>query len=155
MDNESELARAKWLLLGIVLFAVSIFIAYSEFAYLLFGHETQSTSAEIYTIDRRGRFGLVRGKKTVVEYEFTDNDGNRRKGRDEVSPDWGLSGGESVTVRYRPGATGSSRLAGHVNWLGLVLFFGITIFLCIVGFRFWRHVTKAVAEMDPKKKRRN
>ena len=141
MDTDSELAKAKWLLISGVLFVVSCFICYGELVYLLNGRETQASVTKVYEVTKRGRFGMNRGTRLEAEYAFKEPDGTRRTGTSTVGKDWDFS--DSVAVRYTPGENGRSRLAGHVNWLGIILFFASVCALGFFGFRIWRSYTES------------
>jgi len=152
MDTDSEVGRAKWLLFGAVLFLVGAWISYRELVYLLRGSSVASSSVHAYEVEKRGRWGLPAGTKMIVDYEFTDAAGNRRRGTDTMSSDWELPESGQVVVRYTPGADGSSRLTGHTNWIGISIFAISLIYISIAGYRFWRHVNEAVN--GPKSRRK-
>jgi hypothetical protein len=117
VDQENELARAKWLLIAVLLFLVSGCISYGELDYALRGHDAEARVTKAYeSRSTRGRTSLT------VEYEFTEPDGTRRKGMNSVPTDWPVPPDGTVVVRYTAGADGNSRLAGRVNWIGLTLF---------------------------------
>ena len=78
MDSSSELAKAKWLLIAILIFFVSLYLCYAEAAYLLSGRETQANVTSVYEVTKRGRFGLNRGTNLRIEYAFNEPDGTRR-----------------------------------------------------------------------------
>jgi hypothetical protein len=151
MDADNEIARAKWLLFSGLLFVVSCFICYDELVYVLKGRETQATVTKAYEVTRRGRFGLSRGTRLTVEYAFTEPDGTRRSDSDTVDPDWDLPSTGTVRVRYTPGASGRSRLAGHVNWGGIGIFVVSLGVMGYFGFRLWREAAEA---MRPRKSKR-
>ena len=148
MDGDNELARAKWLLISGLLFIVSLFLCYAEVVYLLNGRETQANVTKTYEVTKRGRFGISRGTNRVVEYAFAEPDGTRRTDSDTVSADTDI--GQKVAVRYTPGANGRSRLAGHVNWFGVILFSGSILSMTFFGFRIWREYKAGEA---PRKRR--
>jgi hypothetical protein len=154
MDAEHEVGRAKWLLFCGLWFIVSAFISYNELIYLLRGRTTQATVLEAYQVERsRGRFGLSKELRLVVEYQFIDSAGNTRKESDEVSPDWGVPAKGTIAVSYTPGKDGRSRLAGHVNWLGPVLFGSSLVVIGIVARRLWKEASEAVQGPRHKRKR--
>jgi uncharacterized membrane protein YtjA (UPF0391 family) len=129
MDEESELRRAKWLLLGIVIFLVSGCISYRELLYYVTGHNAQGQITKTYESVRRSR-----GRETisrVVEYSFSEPDGTQRSGSDDLARDWPIPVDGKVMIRYTPGSDGSSRISGHVNWVGPILF-AISLVLVIV-----------------------
>ena len=66
VDQDSEIARAKWLLIAGLVFIVSLFIVYQELAYLVNGRDAVATVEKTYEASR-GRFGgRVRGWATWV-----------------------------------------------------------------------------------------
>ncbi len=153
MDAHYEFGRAKWALFCGFLFLVSLYISYQELVYLLWGRTAQATIVQTYTVEKRGRFGLVTGLKRVVEYQFIDSAGNTRKDSDEVSPDWDVPERGTIAVRYTPGRDGRSRLAGHVMWFGPVLL-GISLLaIGIVGRRLWKEAVEATQDTRPGRKR--
>ena len=150
MDSESEIARAKWLLGAVAVFLVSAFISYREMVYLARGRDTEAKVTKAYEMRRDQLFGLIPVKKLVVDYEFTDANNHRRTGSDEVSGDWPLSPSGVVPVRY---TDGYSRLVGHHNWFGVGLFVASLIYLGGSGYWFWRHVSAAMSDQKPRRKR--
>ncbi len=151
MDDAAESGRAKALLIAGVLFLGSGIYAYSEFMYLVRGTDTNATITEANKVTKRGRFGSSRGQRIEIEYKFTDADGNARTGMDRVDTDWALPADLKVPIRYRPGADGSSRIAGQVNWFALILFgVGLTA-VCIFGYRLWKEANDAYAKPGRKK----
>jgi hypothetical protein len=153
MDNESEIARAKWLLFAGGLFLVSCFLCYTELVYVVSGRQTQADITNAYEVDKRGRFGLTIGKKLTIEYSFSEADGTRRTGSDTVRVDWLLPDTGTIPVRYTAGKDGRSRLAGHVNWIGIVIFAVSIAAMGTAGFRLWRMASEAASELTPKRKR--
>jgi hypothetical protein len=151
MDSESELARAKWLLIFIALFFISGCMSWGEMMYLIVGKDAEARIAKVYESTRRGRFGLARGTYLTVEYSFMESDGTQRTGMDSVALDWPVPESGKVRVRYRAGADGESRLAGHVNWGALALF-GVSFgFVGFFAFRLWREASDATRERPRKK----
>jgi len=148
MEDESEIARAKWLLGAVTVFLVSAIISYREFVYVARGRDTEATVMKAYEMRRDQLFGLIPIKKLVVDYEYTDAENHRHTGSDEVGGDWSLPPTGTVPVRY---TQGSSRLAGHHNWLGLGLFGASLAWLGWSGFWFWRHVSEAVSDKKPRR----
>ena len=132
MDVEDETRKFKFILFFGLALVVSTFFTWGELMYLLRGGtaEGQVTLAEQRVVARgRGRTSPM----FVVKYEFTDAAGNVRDGSDRFDPDSApaVSPGDAVTVSYRPGPDGDSRLAGHANWFIVVVWivcFGVTAF---------------------------
>jgi hypothetical protein len=153
MDHENELARAKWLMLAAAIFLVSGCLSWDELIYLISGRETQADVTKAFEVTKRGRLGMSEQRRLTVEYSFADTDGKRRIGTDTVSPDWPLPGGGKVAIQYTAGADGSSRLAGHVHWVGLTLFALSLGAMGIFGFRLWREASEATRDQKPRRKK--
>jgi hypothetical protein len=150
MDMDSELARAKWLLVSGALFLVSCFICYSELIYLLRGKQIHANVANVYEV-HRGRFG--QRMMLTVEYSFTEPDGRRRSGSAIVNPDWEAPANGMVVVQYTPGSDGRSRLAGDVNWFGIAFFVASVGVLGFFGYRLWREASEAVRPARSKRRK--
>lgn len=141
MDSEHELARAKWLIISVLIFLVSGCISWGELVYLFAGEDAQADIEKAYETTRRGWLGGSR--RVTVDYTFTEPDGSRRTGTDTVPSDWVLPENGKVPVRYTPGEDGDSRVAGQVNWVALA-FFGLSLAAVgWFGFRLWREATEA------------
>jgi Protein of unknown function (DUF3592) len=151
MDAESESGRAKALLVAGVLFLASGFYAYSELMYLVRGSDTTATITEASKVTKRGRFGVSRGQQIEIEYKFTDADGNNRTGTDRLDEDWPVPSDRKVAIRYRPGADGSSRVAGRIGWITLIIFGVCLTAVCVFGYRLWKEAHDAYAK--PKRKK--
>lgn len=146
MDNENELARAKWFLGCLVLFLLSGCLSYQELAYLINGHETQANITKVY--ESRGRRGSTR---LTVEYAFTEQNGKQRKAMDTVSTDWPVPANGKVAVQYTPGEDGSARLAGGVNWIGPGMF---ALSICVLGVIAVRLLLEGAKEPKPRRRSR-
>jgi hypothetical protein len=101
MDQENEIARGKWLLLGAGLFLVSGCISYDEIAYFVNGQDAEATITKVY--ESRSRWGT----SLTVEYTFSEPDGTPRKGMNAAPRDWAGSlhrgrGRELAAERSRP-----------------------------------------------------
>jgi hypothetical protein len=142
MDADAEAAKLKWFLGAAIVFIVSAFISHGELAYLVGGRDADARITRVREIEESTRRGLQTRK--VIEYEFTDNQGHRRRGSDKVDVDWPVPEGSTIKVQYRSGEDGPSRLAGHTNLVGPIVFVAALIFLGVVGYRFWREVSEAV-----------
>jgi hypothetical protein len=154
MDTDSEVAKAKWLLIGGLVFLVCCFICYDELVYLLRGNKTQANISEAYLVTRHsGPFGLRTRQVLTVEYNFKEADGTYRSDSDTVSANWNLPADGTVPVRYTPGKDGRSRLAGHVNWFGIVFFVLSLGAMCYFIFRVWRIASEATKPSKPARKR--
>jgi hypothetical protein len=144
MDQANELARAKWLMLGGVLFLISGCISYGEIAYFLNGHDAEGDVTKVY--ESRSRRG---GVSLTVEYTFREPNGTNRKGMASVPTDWPVPLNNKVAVRYTAGEDGSSRLGGRVHWVGLIMF-AVSLGLILV---FVIRLLREGAE-EPKPRRR-
>jgi hypothetical protein len=123
----NESFRAKWLLVGVVMFLVTGCMTYSEAALLVAGHDGQATVVQSFETRRR------RSTRLTVEYEFTDRLGNKRKEQSTVSRHTPVPArGGTIDIRYTDGQRGHSRLSGHVNWVA-VGFFGVSVLLIAFG----------------------
>src|SRR5688572_6763814 len=148
MDAQSETARAKSLFVAAIVFVASGIYAYSELMYLIRGKTTTATITEAYKV---GKGVTDRGQEVRIDYEFTDADGNKRTGSDRPGEGWQVPPDRKVEVRYRPGADGSSRIAGRIGWITLGIF---AICLGVVGFfgyRLWREAKDAYAKPNRKR----
>ena len=151
MDTDSESAKMKLLVIGLLVFLVTGCISYSELAYLLGGHKATARVSRVREVEEVRRIGTR--TMHAVEYEFTDSRGNHRRGSDRVDVDWPVTEGAMTDVQYRSGTDGDSRLAGHVNWVGSSVFFAAAIYLTIAGYRFWREVSEGAAEIRKSRRR--
>ena len=145
MEDNAELAKFKWLLLGGAIFLLSFCFTYEEVVYLINGHEIQANVTKAYVVTKRG------SSRLTVDYTFTEPDGTFRKGSDTVSPDWPLPQSGTVLVQYTAGADGSSRLAGHIYWLGVSIF---TVSILFMGIGIYNLVQEANEDVKPRKRRR-
>lgn len=155
MDADHEIARAKWLLGALAILLLSSCISWGELTYLVMGRETQADVDKAYVVTRRGRFGTNQGQQLCVDFSFNEPDGTRRTGTDTVRVDWPADIGGKATVRYTPGANGKSRLAGHVNWLGVSLFALSVGCVAVFGFRLLREASEATKELGYKSGKRS
>ena len=146
IDAQSETARAKWLLIAGVLFLGSSIYAYSELMYLIRGRDTTATITEASKVTKRGRFGLSQSQQIEIEYKFTDADGNDRTGSDRLDDDWKIPTDRKVAICYRPGQDGSSRVAGKIGWVTLVIFGICLTGMCVFAYRLWREANDAYAK---------
>jgi hypothetical protein len=152
MDSDNELARAKWLLISAGIFLVSGCVSWTELVYLVAGRDAQADVVKAYEVTRGGRFGLGGRQRLAVDFSFAEPDGTRRTGTDTVPIDWPVPAGGKVPVRYTAGADGNSRLAGHVNWVGLALFGLSVAAMGVFGFRLWREASEATRDRKPRRK---
>lgn len=151
MDAQAETGWAKALLVAGVLFLGSGIYAYSELMYLIRGRDVTATITEAHKVTKRGRFGLSRGQQIEVDYRFKDHEGNERTGSDRMDEDWPVPPDRKVEVRYRPGPDGSSRVAGRIGWITLIIFgLGLTT-VCVFGIRLWREANDANTKPGRKK----
>jgi hypothetical protein len=151
MDRDGELARAKWLLIAAAVFLVSGCISWGELVYLAVGKDADADVVKAYPVTRGGRFGVGGRPRLAVDYTFTEPDGTRHTGTDTVDPNWPANTGGKVPVRYTAGADGSSRLAGHVNWVGLALFGLSVAALGVFGYRLGREAADEPRGRKPRR----
>lgn len=151
MDTESETWRAKILIAAVVAFVISCFFVYAEFMYLVDSREATATISKAYKIEKRGRFGVVKGYRLAVEYDFVDNEGRTRSGRSDVSEDWSIPPDGKVKIRYRSGEDGASRLVGQVSWVAVILFVACLTAVGIFGYRLVKEANQAYAPRHGRK----
>jgi hypothetical protein len=120
MDADSELVKAKWLLVALVAFAVSGCYSLSELNYLVRGETTDAQITEVLDTTRGRRSGApVR----LVKYTYKEPDGTLRRQDDVMPPDWlPPGGGSTVPVRYVPGSEYSGQIVGSASRWPLLLF---------------------------------
>jgi hypothetical protein len=145
MDEERELARAKWAMLVFVVFVISAWISYDELALFVNGRDAEADVTKAYLSHSR------RGSRLTIEYAFTEPDGTRRKAMMTTSPDAPPPAPNAkLAVRYTPGESGNVRLAGRVNWIAITIF-GAS--LCAILFVIVKLVREANDDA-PRRKRR-
>jgi hypothetical protein len=141
-----------FLLVGLSLFVVSVFLFYDDWR---FSQEARSTQGTVLTKAIRQSHLSTRsdGDRTPkthyeVTYSFTA-EGETIEGRDELSRDeWErLREHGPVEVLYRPERPSSNRLAGHRSWL-LKTLFGLigSVFSVLGGTVLARTVRQARLE---------
>ncbi|MEM9418118.1 MAG: DUF3592 domain-containing protein [Planctomycetota bacterium] len=94
---------------------------------LAFGKDTTATISYF----QRERLAKKRYRYAVVEFEFDDQHGKQRRGRDRVGADWKRPADQQVEITYLPHSPSVSEIKGnwHVfHWMilavGLFLVFG-------------------------------
>jgi hypothetical protein len=147
-----ELRKVRFLLVCMVLLAVSGYFGFEEIAYFVNGKETSATVTKVTEVTRRGSVSRQ------VEFMFTEPNGTPRTGEDTASAGWTPPAGGVIQVRYTPGANGRARFAGRVNWIGIGMFV-VAIALCLFfGLRLLFQARSAVRRLDdadrPRKNRR-
>jgi hypothetical protein len=147
MDDNKELANAKWLLGCIVVFLVSCFFVYDEFCYLIWSREAPGTITKVYTSTTR------RGTVLNVDYTFTEADKTARRGTVVLSDSWSPPPGNTVTVQYTPGELGRSRLAGTIYRLPIIIFGVSLLAVLVVIVRLVREANDAYRPRKPKRTR--
>src|SRR3954466_1216070 len=110
MDIDDETRKLKIMLVVIVTFVISAFVAYSELQYALRGKTTEATVDRVY--DTTGRRG---GVTRHVQYHYHDAAGNLRNSSDTVADDF-PENAKKVQIEY---LADTSRVAGHRNILAL------------------------------------
>lgn len=141
-----------FLLVGLPLFVVSIFLFYDDWR---FSQEARSTQGLVLAKEirqshssRRSGSSRSRTKHYELTYRFTVQ-GETFEGRDELSQeDWErLAERGPVDVLYRPQKPSSNRLAGHRPWL-LKTMFGLlgSVFTVLGGTIVVRSVRHARLE---------
>ncbi|QJW94426.1 DUF3592 domain-containing protein [Frigoriglobus tundricola] len=147
MDQETEIARAKWLLMGVLFFLVSGCFSYGEAVYLVSGHEATATVSK--TFESPGRRG---GTRLSVEYTFSEPNGTPREGTDTVPTAWSVPANGQVPVLYISGTDGSSRLAGNVNWVALGIFAFSLVWIAVFAARLFG-ATRDEPQRRPRRRR--
>lgn len=150
MDADSELAKAKFLMIAGLAFLVSCYFVYEEVAYAASGQNATANITEVYLVTKKGRFGQERGKSLLTEFAFNEPDGTRRTGSASYSEDWVPPADLKLPVRYTPGKDGRVRIAGRVNWIGIGFF---TVSLCGVLFLGYRLKREADEAYKPRPRR--
>lgn len=114
MDTRWEFRKFRLLFVALKAFLLGLCLSHAECNYAVSGRNAVGTVTRV--VASAGRFG---GTALTVEYEFTEPDGTRRRDNDTVSANWQRPPDNRIGIRYTPGETGQSRLAGHVSWWGL------------------------------------
>jgi hypothetical protein len=143
MNEDGEVRKAKWLFFSLIALLVSCCVSYHELVFFLRGQQAKGAVTKAYETILRGRFGSERGRALTVEYTYTDADGHMRSDSDTVPLDWSLSPDGSVAIQYLPGAEVQSRLAGHVNSGGIVLFVVMCSVVAFFAYRLWHEASEA------------
>jgi hypothetical protein len=150
MDQENEIAKAKWLLISGVVFLVASYLTYREIVYLFQGHNAEGQVVRVFEVTRHRRSFFNRRNNLIVEYSFVEANGTQRSGSDTVRPSWQYPEDGAVMIRYTPGKAGRSRLAGQVNWFGVVLFAVSVGAMVLFSIRLW---VRAAEETRPRRRR--
>jgi hypothetical protein len=121
-------------LFAIVMFFFGIYTAYREFRYAISGETTQATVVDMF--ETRGR----RGRTTRhVRYQYTDAEATqKRTGSDAVADGAFFDRGQAISIQYLPGEEDSSRLSGHRNYVGLVIFAVSIGAMTFAGFKLYQ-----------------
>jgi hypothetical protein len=149
MDWSSRL-KLRLFLTGIVLFLISGFYSCQELKYSLGGKKAIARITRIR--EYAGDSGDSTNQKTTVEFEFTDNAGLTRQGKDTFNGRVDAAEGDPIEVQYRAGTDGDSRVAGHANTNAVYLFMICLLVVAAVSYPFFRQVYDEV--YAPKKRRR-
>jgi uncharacterized membrane protein len=148
MEMDREIAKAKWLLIGLLVFVLSCCTSYREFNYWAFGIDGEATVVKSFVTQGSGR----RSRPSIqVEYTFTDNENNRRLDHFLISVEsTPPADGAKLPIRYTAGKNGGSRLAGRVNWIGPIILAVSLIFIAAGIFALIREAN----DDAPKRRRR-
>jgi hypothetical protein len=149
MDWSSRL-KLRLFLTGVVLFLVSGFYSCQECKYALAGKKAPARITRIKQYEEYG--GSSPKQRTAVEFEFTDNRGLTRQGKDTFDDRVDAAEGDSIEVQYRAGADGDSRVAGHANTAAVYLFIACLLAVAALSYPLVREIYTEV--YAPKKKRR-
>src|SRR5581483_10761427 len=134
----SSRVKLRAFLVGIVLFLVSGFHSCQECKYALTGKKAPGVVTRIKQYDEYT--GSSPQTKTAVEYQFTDNRGLTRQGKDIFDGRVDAAEGDVIEVQYRPGADGDSRVAGHANTTAVYLFIACLLAMAVLSYPFVREV---------------
>ncbi len=135
---------------GLCLFLFSGYLSCQEVKY---GLLSKRATAKITRIDEYEDNGGRNPKlKTAVEYEFTDDHGEARKGKDTFVGRIDAERGDELAVQYRGGSNGDSRVAGHANTTAIYLFIFCLLLLAALSYPIVREVYQEV--YAPKKRTR-
>jgi hypothetical protein len=147
MDFDNLLARAKWALLSgaVLLLLMSACFTWGELGYRLFGRTVEAGIVEAKQVTHRDRYGNAKPPVLLIHYAFTEPDGTRRTGVDEISADFPIPADRKVTVQYTAGSEGSSRLAANASLGGPIL---LLIALAVAAFFGYRAFREAAAATD-------
>jgi len=149
-----KLIRSKFFIAGLAFIVLSGILSYREIEELIYGHDAFAVRAMRYPVERKGWFGVE--TKMAVNYEFSDADGNHRKGHDEVDATWRPpKDGGPIMVRYLPGPDGRSRLADHHDWFGVALFGIGVLFMIVARHQLLRPPGVSVSQRKSRRKNKN
>ena len=140
LDLEEETAKFKRMLYVGVLFLFSLIYSWKELKYLAFGTTVDATIDKVEEMTSRSRRSGEH-KYLVVRYHFTDKDGLKREGRDQVDAMEDVPRKGTVPVRYLSGDEGDTRLASQSNFVAPVIFLvmlGIMVYFVV---SIWREGT--------------
>ncbi len=151
MDDENELAKAKWVLIFGIFFLVTTYFAINEMRYITFARQSDGVVTGVkatVAIGRRGR----RIPKLQVDFQFTDQSGTLKAGKQELSPDADVPTVGGIRVEYLAGVEGSARILrpGSSTWpIGC---FAAAVFA--LGFFIIKLAREANAPIKTTRKRR-
>jgi hypothetical protein len=150
MDFEWLAKRAKWygILLPVVLFLTSACATWGELVYFAFGHTAAAGVVDATEVRHRGRFGDEKEPVLLIHYAFTEADGTRRTGVDEVPADFPIPPERKVTVDYTAGPDGASRISRGARWNGPILFTICLIVVGVWGYQLYREASQAVTRLE-------
>ena len=114
---------------------VCLFFGYTsigEWKYLLWGKTAEATVTQTEKNPTYPRSGPP---MLGFEFQFTDADGQVRRGRASTEVYSEKQSGQVVAVQYLPGAPDSHRLQRNASWLTINVFIGCLVLLGISVYR--------------------
>lgn len=151
VDMDDEVAKFKWLLIGVIAFLISGYYSFSEVKFAIWGRTAEATVTRTYETTESGRRFRKR-HYTVVEYQFAEADGTLRSERDKVSAGTVVPGISQIAVQYLPGVADSSRLAGQTSLTSICVFVGSLIWLSVAGYKL--HMEANTPGYDSRRRRK-
>ena len=116
MNEESKVARWKWVFFGFVALIVTGLFAWGEFTYLVQGQTVRADIVGWKEVTlRSGRFGMRTTQRLQLDYAFIESSGSRRTSNDTVDLDWPIPSDLKVDVRYTRGTEGKSLVKASIN----------------------------------------
>ena len=129
--------KFRLILVAVVLFIASCVMSVREVRYMMWGELADARVTDVKTVTIHGRYGSTR-ERLKISYQFNDDTASRNES-DTVDPYLQVHRGETISIEFIPGSTGSSRLEGHSQQFWLIVFGGAVIAVGVAGFKFWRN----------------